>query len=478
VSSAWKLAIVLLLSAAALAGAWLLRGAWGTELSYTHFLYVPIALASMWWGFWGLAVAAGLAALVLLLNFAGLSPRSLGGDLARLVLFHLVAFFIALLRRRLVAGQESLKRSEQNYRQLIEQARTGVYVSRGERRLFANERLCRLLGRPVESLRGSLVWELFHEGDREQVRALASRGEENLRWECRLLRAAPAPPLWVEATSATATYLGEPAVLVNVYDISQRRELAELARRQEEQLEHSTRLAELGEMAAAISHELNQPLTGIRNYARNSFYMIDRQVGSVEEVKENLRLISEQVDRASKIINQMRELTRRSDRQFARLDLNSVIRESVDFLLPQMKLSEIRLTLTLSPELPEIRGDRIRLSQVFLNLLTNARQAMENSLERELAVRSYRSTHPELPVVVQVADSGKGFSAEEAPKLFVPFFTTKARGQGTGLGLSISRSIVQDHGGTIEATGVVGKGATFTLRLPAAREPGEEGGPQ
>ncbi len=92
-----------------------------------------------------------------------------------------------------------------------------------------------------------------------------------------------------------------------------RRELAELARRQEEQLEHSTRPAELGEMAAAISHELNQPLTGIRNYARNAFYMLEKKAGGEEEVKGNLRLISEQVDRAAKIINQMRELTRRSD---------------------------------------------------------------------------------------------------------------------------------------------------------------------
>ena len=91
------------------------------------------------------------------------------------------------------------------------------------------------------------------------------------------------------------------------------RELSELARKQEEQLEHSTRLAELGEMAAAISHELNQPLTGIRNYARNAFYMIDQKAGGEEEVKDNLRLISEQVDRAARIINQMRELTRRSD---------------------------------------------------------------------------------------------------------------------------------------------------------------------
>jgi C4-dicarboxylate-specific signal transduction histidine kinase len=415
-----------------------------TDVIYSHFMYVPIVLASMWWGFRGLAVAGLLAVLVLSFSLAGLPPGHLGSDLARVAFFPVVAFFIAVLRRRLTAGQAELRQSEESYR---------------------------LLGYPPEGLEGASVWRLFHEGDRERVRGSLDPGAE-----CRLLRA-DNTVLWMEAGRAGTIYWGQEAELLNFYDISQRkdaesrgRELAELARRQEEQLEHSTRLAELGEMAAAISHELNQPLTGIRNYARNSFYMLDKQAGSPEEVKENLRLISEQVDRAAKIINQMRELTRRSDRNFATLDLNSVLRESVEFLLPQMKLSEVQVSQSLAAGLPPLRGDRIRLSQVFLNLLTNARQAMEGSATRELAVRSYLAARRDLPVVVQIADTGKGFSAEQAPKLFMPFFTTKARGHGTGLGLSISRSIMQAHQGTIEASGIPGRGATFTLRFPAAVE--------
>ncbi len=246
------------------------------------------------------------------------------------------------------------------------------------------------------------------------------------------------------------------------------RRAEELTRKLEEQLVHSTRLAELGQMAAAISHELNQPLTGIRNYARNAFYMIEKRLGAEEEVKNNLRLISEQVDRASKIINQMRELTRRSDRHFTGLDLNSVIRESVDFLLPQMRLSEVEVEMELSAELPEIRGDRIRLAQVFLNLLTNARHAMEETPVRRLRIRSLRDGGSPPCVIVEVADTGKGFSSDEARKLFVPFYTTRQGGHG--LGLSISRSIVQEHGGTIEASGSTGKGAVFTIRIPAAKE--------
>ncbi len=145
-----------------------------------------------------------------------------------------------------------------------------------------------------------------------------------------------------------------------------------------------------GRWPPAISHELNQPLTGIRNYARNAFYMIDQKAGGEEEVKNNLRLISEQVDRAAKIINQMRELTRRSDSVFVLLELNSVIRESVEFLLPQMRLSEVTVSLELADDLPPIWGDRIRLAQVFLNLLSNARQAMDGAAVRRLSVTSRR----------------------------------------------------------------------------------------
>jgi PAS domain S-box-containing protein len=467
----------------------------GTDSIYTHFMYVAIALACMWWGFRGLAVAGLLGAMVLSFNLfwpsaagteaaiaahpaagalfgppiAGFTAEPLVRDAARAAFFLAVGFFIALLRRRLTAGQEALRQSEESHRRLLEQSLSGICVFRGDSILYANQRLCVLLGYAPENLVGASVWRLFHEGDRERARGALGPGAE-----CRLLRA-DNTVLWVEGARASTVFQGREAELLNLYDITQRkdaessgRELAELARRQEEQLEHSTRLAELGEMAAAISHELNQPLTGIRNYARNSFYMLDKQAGSPEEIKENLRLISEQVDRAAKIINQMRELTRRSDRNFTGLDLNSVIRESVEFLLPQMKLSKVQVTLSLAEELPPIRGDRIRLAQVFLNLLTNARQAMEESRVRELAVRTYLAARQDLCVVAQIADTGKGFSAEQAPKLFVPFYTTKARGQGTGLGLSISRSIVQAHHGTIEASGLPGRGATFMLRFPAS----------
>jgi len=219
-------------------------------------------------------------------------------------------------------------------------------------------------------------------------------------------------------------------------------------------------------MAAAIAHELNQPLTGIRNFARNAFYMLDQGVGDSDEVKNNLRLVSEQVDRASKIINQMRELTRRSEREFAPVSVNSIVKESVEFLMPQLTLSGVEVVLDLADDVPDTMGDKIRLEQVLLNLLTNARQAMEEVSDRRLRVRTYCDDDMECPVVVEIEDTGKGFVPEEAEKLFTPFFSTKKPGHGTGLGLSISLSIVRGHKGRIEASGAPRRGARFTVRLP------------
>lgn len=392
----------------------------------------------------------------------------------------LVARTNALLRARLRETRRSLAESEDAFRALAESFSLGVLAHAEGRLLSANDSLCRLLGREPGSLVGAGLDELILAEDLPRFLSMgATAGPEGspeadlarARGEYRMRRR-DGSALWVEAAGTRVTLRGVEAVQVVASDISprrdadgKRRELEELARMQEEQLEHSTRLAELGGMAAAISHELNQPLTGIRNYARNAFYMIEKGLGGEEEVKGNLRLISEQVDRAAKIINQMRELTRRTDRTSAAVDINGVVRESVEFLLPQMRLSEVEVTLTLAPDLPPVWGDRIRMAQVFLNLLTNARQAMDGAAERRLSIASRRDSLADRPVVIEVSDTGRGFTEETARLLFQPFYTTRKGGHG--LGLSISRAIIQDHGGTIVASGRPGAGASFTIRLPA-----------
>jgi len=447
-----------------------------TNIVFPHFAYIPIVLASMWWGRKGTFVAVLLGAFILSYYVLGFGFGGLLADVARTVFFVVIALCVGTLSERVASGQKQVLASAGRHREIIEKSLAGVFVYRDSNIVFANSRMGRLLGRTAESLIGCPIWDLFHELDRARVRELvASRGEHgssDLHYECRLLKDDGAT-LWADVASSVIDFDGEPAVLVNAYDITERKEaekkrheLIALTQRQKEQLVHSTRLAELGEMAAAVAHELNQPLTGIRNFARNAFYMLEKGVGSPDEVKDNLRLISNQVDRASRIINQMRELTRRSDREFATVDVNAAIRESIEFLMPQMKLSGVDVALSLSDDIPKINGDRIRMAQVFLNVLTNARQAMEETERRRLSVRSHFDHGKDLPVVIEFSDTGKGFEADKADRLFAPFYSTKEAGQGTGLGLSISLGIIEDHHGSIEATGSPGKGATFTIRMP------------
>jgi PAS domain S-box-containing protein len=371
--------------------------------------------------------------------------------------------------------------SIENYRIIVDKALAGLMVYRNERIVFVNARVTDLLGYTKDQVLGRVIWDFIHPEDREDVRAMVGRSgpprAADLNYECRLLGIGDRS-IWVEITSSPVEFEGEASVFVHLYDIterkaaeSKRQELIEKSKKQEEQLIHSARLAELGEMAASIAHEINQPLTGIRNYAKNALYMMVNDAGSRAELMENLQLITEQVDRASRIITQMRMLTSKAEQQFQLAPINPLVREVLDFLAPQFKLAGVEVRLDLAKDLPAVRCDRIRLEQVLLNLLTNARQAMEVSPRRVLEVRSYyKEGHP-CPITVDIVDTGKGFSPEEAKKLFAPFFSTKKPGQGTGLGLSISLNILKEHKGVIEGVGEVGRGATFTIRLPVPEEP-------
>jgi len=452
------------------------------HIVYTHVGYIPVVLASMWWGRRGLFVAGLVACLPVFFHLLGVATAPLWSDGVRL--FFLVAVGIAVgeLSEKVRTAQEALRVSEQWYRLLVEKSLAGIFVyNEDDIVVFANPRVAGMLRYRLEEIVGLSVWDLIAEEDLPKVRELVRRrkkeGFSDLHYECRLRRA-DGGRIWVDIASSVAEFGGKRAVLVNVYDITgrkeaeaKRRKLADLARRQEEELVHSTRLAELGEMAAAVAHDLNQPLTGIRNFASNALYMLEEGAGTAEEVKENLRWITKQVGRASRIIRQMRDMTRKSEREFAPLDVNRIIRESVEFLTPQLRLTGVKVDLKLASDLPRVMGDATRLEQVFLNLLTNARQAMEETMERRLTVRTYAERRW---LVIVFEDTGKGFSATEASKLFEAFYSTKRRGHGTGLGLTISQRIIKDHGGTIRAEGEPGKGARFIVRLPASEGAGPE----
>jgi PAS domain S-box-containing protein len=450
---------------------------YSSEIVFSHVAYIPIGLAGIWWGKRCIIVAGACGAVLFLFHVVGISTATLLSDLARTAFFILAGFTIGVLSDRIHSSRAALWASEVRHRSLIEKSLAGIFVYHKEKVIYCNNKLLDMLEYTTNEIIGLTLWSLFDDRDLPHIRdVVLQRKEKKLadaHYECRLQKK-NGKPIWVDLSSSPINFEGREAIIVNVYDITNRKkaenkekELTVLARQQEEQLVHSTRLAELGEMAAGIAHELNQPLTGIRNFARNTYYMLKNRAGSPEEIEGNLRLISEQVDRASKIIGQMREFTRQTEPHFTNVDVNAIIRESVDFLTPQLKLDSINTALDLNPDIPKVAGDRIRLEQVFLNLITNARQAMAEEEQRELTITSCREEQDNRAwVTVSIKDTGKGFEPQDKEKLFRPFYSTKKAGQGTGLGLSISLSIINDHNGIITAQNSPGQGATFFIRLP------------
>lgn len=248
--------------------------------------------------------------------------------------------------------------------------------------------------------------------------------------------------------------------IIRTVDISERLE-------QEAQLIQASKMATLGEMATGIAHELNQPLNVIRVGADFFAKMIRRgQKISEEELLKVSRNISEQVNRATNIINHLREFGRKSDLEVHPVDLNEPIRDVFTILGQQLRLRNIEVSLRLDEPLPKILADKNRLEQIFLNLVTNARDAMEAKgpePNKKLTITTYQQRDR---VVALVADTGVGMSKQVREKIFEPFFTTKEVGKGTGLGLSITYGLVKDLGGDIDVKFTSDIGTIFRVSFP------------
>jgi PAS domain S-box-containing protein len=253
-------------------------------------------------------------------------------------------------------------------------------------------------------------------------------------------------------------------LIIRTVDITRRLE-------QEAQLTQASKMATLGEMATGIAHELNQPLNVMRVGADFLAKVIKRG-GKISEqdLLKVSRNINAQVERATSIINHLRDFGRKSGFQVSPVDLNEPIRDVFTLLGQQLKLRDIKLNLKLGRELPKILSDKNRLEQVFLNLVTNARDAMESrgpEWTRELTIVTRQEGNR---VIATVSDTGTGMPEEILRKIFEPFFTTKEVGRGTGLGLSITYSLVKDLKGGIEVESVPEVGTTFTTSFPVYEE--------
>ncbi len=230
----------------------------------------------------------------------------------------------------------------------------------------------------------------------------------------------------------------------------------------EDQLVQAEKLTSIGLLSAGVAHEVNTPLAVISSQAQ----MLLKQMTPDDPRTRTVEKIVKQSFRASEIVNSLLKFSRVSGAEYSEVDVNRVIRETLSLVEPMLRASQISLNTQLSTAVPPVYGNAGKLQQVFMNLIMNARDAMPHGGELTLATENENST-----IYIEVSDSGVGIPPDDLKKIFDPFFTTKGTSRGTGLGLAVTYGIIREHSGKIGVESTLGKGTTFRLEFPTARNP-------
>src|SRR5438132_4725628 len=246
-------------------------------------------------------------------------------------------------------------------------------------------------------------------------------------------------------------------------------------REKQEQLVQAAKLATLGQLTTGVAHELNNPLNNIGLFVGNVIDLIDLGTPDTARMQRDLNAAIGQVAKASQIISHLRTFGRSAPAIHEEVSVKAIIVQAVSLLQEQLRLRNIDVQLELCDDDDRpVLGNAIQLEQVFLNLLTNARDALTNSPRKVIQISSYVERKI---IKIIVKDTGAGIPAGLERRVFDPFFTTKEVGAGTGLGLSITYGIVRDHQGTISVDSAPGEGAAFVIELPLAATIDEPGDP-
>jgi PAS domain S-box-containing protein len=253
--------------------------------------------------------------------------------------------------------------------------------------------------------------------------------------------------------------------LVGLIDVSDRVKAHDLLTKIQADIAHAARVSVLGELTASIAHEVSQPLTAIEANTEASLLWLGHAEPNIAEVRELSARTAAEIQRAAEILQRIRSMAMRASPVKAPVSINPLIDEAVLFLGHELNRQGIEVKLELDRKMPDLTGDRVQLQQVIINLAINAIQSMssESTAPKVLSIRTF-SNHP-TSQVIEVEDTGPGIRPEAVDRLFEGFFTTKA--SGMGIGLAISRSIIEAHGGHIQARNLKGRpGAAFTIDLP------------
>lgn len=376
--------------------------------------------------------------------------------------------------QRREGAEEEIRQSERRFRSVVEDQTEFIVRWRPDgTRTFVNSAYCRFFGQRREELIGQSFFTLIiDEESRQQVRELTGQlTPQNpiAAYEHRVRR--PGGSIaWTQWNDRAI--FDEEGSLVEFQsvgrDITDRKETEERLRQQQEELAHVARVSVMGEMVAAMGHEIGQPLHVISTFASAACKALDSDPpASLEQIRQWLAKVQEQVTRAGDIIRRHREFTRADSSHRQPIDLTAIVRQSLELTAADLRRKRVRLELQLAPHLPVVHADAIQIEQVLVNLVRNAVEAMQACAKHDRLLRITTGC-VENEVRVTVRDQGTGMTDEQLSQAGKAFFTTKP--EGTGIGLAISRRIIEEHGGRLWPQRNPADGVTFTFALPVTAQ--------
>jgi PAS domain S-box-containing protein len=366
-------------------------------------------------------------------------------------------------------AEQELREGETRFRTFVDHAGDALFVYDLEQKTVVdvNREACKSLGYTRQELVGNIpaAYHLdSYQAEMESIAGRAVAGETVIDTHLHLRRDGTVFP--VEVHTSLVSYAGRRFLLMVARDISDRlqaEEQRERLRQLEAELAHTNRVTMLGELTASLAHELNQPITGAITSADACLRWLAHEPPDLERARAATMRVKKDGTRAAEIINRLRAFYKKGAPPHCEsVNANEVVNEMVVLLRSQAGRHSVSIRTEIPTELPSILADRVQLQQVFMNLMLNAIEAMQDS-GGELTIRSQRTDNHML--AISISDTGVGLPTEGADQIFDAFFTTKP--QGTGMGLAITRSIVEAHGGRLWASPNAGRGATFHFTLPA-----------
>ncbi len=365
------------------------------------------------------------------------------------------------LEQKINERTAKLKESEEKYRESINSANDAIFTLdiNTAQIIDSNKKAEELSGCSKSELKQLKVWDMYSTQDKTRLEKLWEQVRENGSGTLHDINHKRKDGSIVPTSiSASVIEYGNRKFIQKICrDITERK-------RMEQQLIRTERLAAIGELAAEVAHESNNPLGGLQNFVK----MIEKEPGNIPQTKEFIKLIQEGLKRIEVIVKRLTTFSKPYVLRMSDHNLNDIVKESLIFMEHRIEDENISLQKRFAPNLPKVYVDVDNVSQVIINLLANAFDSMPNG--GKLLIESQLCKEHESCVQFLISDTGYGIKKDEVDKIFDPFFSTKGNGKGIGLGLAISKRIMEDHAGNITVASSSGKGTTFAVCFPTGND--------